>query len=534
VAVGSATIIYTVNGSGSCSGSDLATLSVTVTPGPEAGTLSGTASVCVGNTTTITSNGDTGGTWTSSNNSIATVSASGAVTGVAVGSATITYTVNGSGSCLGSDLATLSVTVTPGPEAGILSGTASVCVGNTTTITSNGDTGGTWTSSNTSIATVNASGVVTGVAVGSATITYAVNGSGSCSGSDLATLSVTVTPGPEAGTLSGTASVCVGNTTTITSNGDAGGAWTSSNNSIATVSASGVVTGVAIGSATITYTVNGSVSCPGSDLATFLVTVNQAAAVSFTANQTNGCVPLTVTLTSSSNSGSCVWDIGNGQTLSGCTATYTFTQPGCYDISLISSNNGCASTVTENDVVCVESNPIASFSSSVTIFDELIEGVNFSNSSTGATAYMWNFGDGQSSTDINPFHTFTEATNGAYVELIAYSQSGCADTAQLAIGFQEGEVFYVPNCFTPDGDEYNNVFTPIFYSGYDPYNFELLIFNRWGELIFESKDVKTGWDGSYGLKGRKAHDGTYIWKISFKNAINDKRRVVIGHVNLLR
>ena len=94
------------------------------------------------------------------------------------------------------------------------------------------------------------------------------------------------------------------------------------------------------------------------------------------------------------------------------------------------------------------------------------------------------------------------------------------------ICFQEGQVFYVPNCFTPDGDEYNNVFTPVFYSGYDPYNFEL--------LIFESKDVTIGWDGSYGIKGRKAHDGTYIWKISFKNTINDKRRVVIGHANLLR
>ena len=262
--------------------------------------------------------------------------------------------------------------------------------------------------------------------------------------------------------------------------------------------------------------------------------MNQAATVSFTANQTNGCIPLTVTFTSSSNSGSCVWDIGNGQTLNGCTATYTFTQPGCYDISLISTNNGCASTASEQDVVCVDSNPIAAFSSSVTIFDELVEGVNFSNSSTGASTYLWNFGDGQSSTDINPFHTFTEATNGAYVELIAYSQSGCVDTVQLAIGYQEEEVFYVPNCFTPDGDEYNNVFTPIFYSGYDPYNFELLIFDRWGELIFESRNVLNGWDGSYGVGGRKAQDGTYIWKITFKNALNDKRQKVVGHVNLIR
>jgi gliding motility-associated-like protein len=407
-------------------------------------------------------------------------------------------------------------------------------VGNTTTITSNGDTGGTWTSSNTSIATVSASGVVTGIAAGSTTITYTVNGSGSCPGSDLATLSVNVNSGPEAGSLSGTASVCVGSTTTITSNGDSGGTWSSSNTSIATVSASGVVTGIAAGSATITYSVNGSGSCPGSDLATLSVTVNQATPVSFTVNQANGCVPLTVTFTSSSNSGSCVWNIGNGQILNGCTATYTFTQSGCYDVSLISTNNGCASTTTEDDVVCVESNPIASFSSSATIFDELVEGVNFTNSSIGASSYLWYFGDGQSSTDINPYHAFNQANNGAFVQLIAYSQSGCADTAQLTIGFQEGEIFYVPNSFTPDGDEYNNVFFPVFTSGYDPYNYELLIFDRWGELIFESNNILEGWDGSYGINGRKAQDGIYIWKITFKNKLNDKRRQVVGHVNILR
>jgi gliding motility-associated-like protein len=693
VTAGSVIIAYTVNGSSSCTGSDIATLSITVEPGPEAGTLSGTATVCEGNTTTLSSNGDTGGTWTSSNTSIATVNPSGVVTGLAVGTATITYTVNGTGSCLGTDIATLSITITPGPEAGTLSGTATVCVGNTTAIASNGDTGGSWTSSNTSVATVDASGLVTGVAAGSTTIVYTVNGSGSCTGSDIATFSITVNAGPEAGTLSGTATVCVGSTTNILSNGDAGGTWTASNTSIVTVTASGIVTGVATGSTTITYSVNGSGSCSGSDIANILitvlsgpnagvisgvsslcqgaattlsssgdaggtwsssnsavatvsssgvittigsgtttitytvsgsangcsganatssasttltvnpiptitvnnpticvgqtatliatpsvvggtyswsfnsqttssiavsptttstyqvsytlngcsssssqstVTVNQVTPVSFTADQSSGCAPLTVTLTSSSNSGSCVWDLGNGQTLNGCTATYTFTQSGCYDISLISTSNGCTSSASENDIVCVDSNPIASFASSITIFDELVEGVNFSNLSTGASTYFWNFGDGQSSTDVNPFHTYSEVTNGAYIELIAYSQTGCMDTAQLAIGYQEGEVFYVPNCFTPDGDEYNNVFIPIFIAGYDPYNYELLIFDRWGEQIFESKNVLEGWDGSYGNKGRKAQEGTYIWKITFKNPVNDSRRQVVGHVNVLR
>jgi gliding motility-associated-like protein len=612
VAAGSVTITYTVNGSGSCPGSDLATLSITVIAAPEAGTLSGTATVCVGNTTTITSNGDTGGAWTSSNNSIATVSASGVVTGVVVGSATITYTVNGSGSCTASDIATLSITVTPGPEAGTLSGTASVCVGNTTTITSNGDTGGTWTSSNSSIATVSASGVVSGVAAGSVTITYTVNGSGSCPGTDFSTLTITVLSGPNAGVISGISTLCQGTTTTLSTSGDAGGVWSSSNTAVATVSLSGVITTIGSGTATITYTVSGSANgCTGANATasasttvtitpiplivvnspiicagqsatltaipsspggsynwvttgqttSFIsvtpavttdyqiiysingcsstpgiatVTVNQSTPISFTTDVATGCVPLTVTLTSSLNSGTCVWDLGNGQTLNGCTATYTLTQPGCYDISLISTNNGCTSSALEDDVVCVDSSPIAAFSSSVTSFDELVEEVNFFNLSTGAISYLWNFGNGQSSTAINPFYTFNEANNGAFVQLIAYSQNGCTDTAKLSIGYQEGEVFYVPNCFTPDGDEYNNMFFPIFYSGYDPNNFEMLIYDRWGELVFETRNVLKGWDGCYGINGRRAQDGTYIWKITFKNMLNDKRQQVLGHVNLIR
>ncbi|MFY7668095.1 MAG: gliding motility-associated C-terminal domain-containing protein, partial [Crocinitomicaceae bacterium] len=62
----------------------------------------------------------------------------------------------------------------------------------------------------------------------------------------------------------------------------------------------------------------------------------------------------------------------------------------------------------------------------------------------------------------------------------------------------------------------------------------LAIFDRWGELIFLSNNVLEGWDGSYGDKGKLAQDGTYIWKITFKNALNDKRRKVVGHVNLIR
>jgi gliding motility-associated-like protein len=111
---------------------------------------------------------------------------------------------------------------------------------------------------------------------------------------------------------------------------------------------------------------------------------------------------------------------------------------------------------------------------------------------------------------------------------------GCTDSYQITIEYQEGEIFYIPNTFTPDGDNYNQTFKPIFTSGFDPYNFEMYIFNRWGEILFETNDVKMGWDGSYGVDGRDVQEGTYTYKIIYKNPKVDERKIVVGHVTLIR
>jgi gliding motility-associated-like protein len=97
-------------------------------------------------------------------------------------------------------------------------------------------------------------------------------------------------------------------------------------------------------------------------------------------------------------------------------------------------------------------------------------------------------------------------------------------------------IFYVPNTFTPDYDNYNQFFTPVFTSGYDPFDYNLYIFNRWGELIFESHNAQIGWDGSYGANKEieMVQDGTYTWKLEFKVTKNDERKMFVGHVNVLR
>ena len=223
---------------------------------PNAGTISGTQEICLPGTTQFTTDGTSGGTWTSSNTAVATVDAStGLVTGVTAGTATITYTV-------GSATATRTVTFATAPDAGILTGTQAICVNGTSQISSNGSAGGSWSSSNTTIATVSSSGLVSGLTAGTSTIYYILAGSGGCD-ADTASINITVTAAPNAGTISGTLTTTVTGTTTLSIAGNStSGTWSSSNTAVATINSStGEVTGVSAGTTTITYTVTGTGGC---------------------------------------------------------------------------------------------------------------------------------------------------------------------------------------------------------------------------------------------------------------------------------
>ncbi|MCJ8292534.1 MAG: PKD domain-containing protein, partial [Flavobacteriales bacterium] len=288
---------------------------------------------------------------------------------------------------------------------------------------------------------------------------------------------------------------------------------------------------------TNTYTVIGTDAngCINTD--DVVITLEPAPVVSFIGDNLSGCVPLTVTFTNTTpgNLDNCVWTLENGTVLNGCgSVTTTFTTPGIYDVTLTTTSaTGCSASVTYTDYIYVEADPIASFSPSSTMISNLNPEVYFDNTSIGAVDYDWNFGDGsQTVHTVSPTYQFPDNEPGTYnVELIAYSALGCTDTAYATIQVTEEVIFYVPNTFTPDDDDYNPTFQPVFSSGYDPYDFTLLIFNRWGEIIFESHNADIGWDGTYG--GELMQDGAYTWKIEFKTTANDERKIVVGHVNLL-
>nr|MBM3931734.1 T9SS type A sorting domain-containing protein [Sphingomonadales bacterium] len=312
-----------VDGSITCGSAAPANCGITLS----SGTGTANQSVCQGSAiTNITyaTTAATGATVIGLPAGVTGVWASNAVTisGTPTAAGTFNYTVTLTGCTGGTSTATGTITVAAPTSAGTLSGTQSICIAGTTTFAST-VSGGSWSSSAVGVATVNAStGVVTGVAAGTATITYTVTGTGGCANAT-ATRTLTVTAPASAGTLSGTQNICIAGTTTFTST-VSGGSWSSSATGVATVNATtGLVTGIAAGTATITYTVTGTGGCSNAT-ATRTVTVNpnSSSTLSDTICQGNTYLFGTLALTSS--------------------GTYNRTLP---------SWNGCDSLITLNLVV---------------------------------------------------------------------------------------------------------------------------------------------------------------------------------------
>lgn len=232
------------------------------------------------------------------------------------------------------------------------------------------------------------------------------------------------------------------------------------------------------------YTVTGTDAngCVNTD--SVEVTVEGLPDVQFSADVVNGCMPLTVTFSNNTpgNVATCEWFI-NGETISntGQDVTYIFENAGTYDIELtVTSTNGCSNTLLETAMITVYPLPNAEFDASTFLIDNIESTVEFYNQSTGATSYYWSFGDGTDSiTDVNPIHEFDGITSASFnVQLTAVTQYGCIDQIIHPVILSGQTIYYIPNSFTPNGDPFNNTFQPVFTSGFDPYDYQMVIYNR--------------------------------------------------------
>lgn len=487
---------------------------IIVKPNPIVSVVNDT--ICIGSTTTLTSSVDlTGGAYTwsplpSTGNSIT-------VTPNITSTYTVIYNLQG---C--TDTASATVVVNPIPVASTSNTT--ICFGDVATLNASANLpNGTYLWSTTE---TTSSIQVSPATTTTYSVTYTLN---NCTSPSVNAI-VTVNPIPVV-TLS-SATICDGDNVTLTATPNlTGGSYTwgptnTPGGASQTLSPSVDTT------LTVIYTLLNCPSLPASGT----VTVNPLPIVTFSSNIVEGCAPLGVTFTATDQTNATYnWSTSNALTGTGSSTTIVFPTGGTYDVTLAATTiNGCFASNSTANYIYVEDLPNADFESPISIFTNEAQYVQFSNFSTGATNYIWNFGDGQMSTEVEPSHIFQSTMNGYTINLIALTNLNCLDSMSISIGYQYNELYYIPNSFTPDGDQNNQVFLPIFYSGYDPLNFEMQIYNRWGEVLFETRNVLYGWDGSVGEEGLDAQEGVYTYRILFKNPDLDERVVVTGTVNLIR
>ncbi len=194
--------------------------------------------------------------------------------------------------------------------------------------------------------------------------------------------------------------------------------------------------------------------------------------------------------------------------------------------------NSCSDSIQTS--VIVHPNPEANFSADPILTTSDIPHITFENTSTGGETYVLSTGDGfyYDFFDAEIEHSYPYSEGSYAVELYVENEFGCTDSVQVLIQIKGAEIYYVPNTFTPDGDEHNNTFQAVFTSGFDPAQYEMTIYNRWGEELIRIVDSNEYWDGTY--KGKKCSEGIYIWKINFVIPDTNESKTISGHLNLIR
>jgi hypothetical protein len=233
-------------------------------------------------------------------------------------------------------------------------------------------------------------------------------------------------------------------------------------------------------------------------------------------------------------------------------------------VYMVNSGYGCDVAVDTSFINAIYP-AIANFEPSSNVQSFFNPTFDFVNTSENATEFYWDLGECDPSLDFSElfstpsFFYDPNSVNilgytygcppGVYdIQLIASNMGYCPDTIIASIRIEPDALLYVPNSFTPDGKEHNNYFYPVFSHAIDPEDYAFRIYNRWGEIVFETNELPTipttttntqgAWNGDaprpFGGKSKSVQDHVYTWEVYYKlqNADNPKR--VVGHVTVLR
>lgn len=257
---------------------------------------------------------------------------------------------------------------------------------------------------------------------------------------------------------------------------------------------------------------------------------------SFQADLQSGCAPLSVNLYNTTDTNlitSFYWDLGDGNTSYDDTVSHVYINPGIYTVTLyVTDNNGCSGARTEINYIMVYENPQAKFSytpQNVTIFNPTVYFTDLSQ--FNISSWLWNFDNLGGSSQQHPNFTFPGNDTASYmVTLLVENENGCIDSTFQMVKIHGETGVFVPNAFTPDGDNLNEKFGPQGF-GVNIAGYSFKIFNRWGEVIFQSNVPFDGWNGTY--KGKLVENGVYSWRLEYKDT-NGKRYEQMGKVSIVK
>ncbi|MBK9759403.1 MAG: PKD domain-containing protein [Flavobacteriales bacterium] len=256
-----------------------------------------------------------------------------------------------------------------------------------------------------------------------------------------------------------------------------------------------------------------------------------------TADSVLGCDPFFTRFHITDTTGGALaqWNFGDGILIPGPTGTvgHTFSDPGLYDITaVVQWPNGCFDTTTVDNMINVANVPIAEFSWTPNPVSVLAPEVHFMEESDPyAVSFDWDFAGSDTAQGPDPVFVFPNQVGNTYiVQLVVANYLGCTDTVVHPVEVADEFLVFVPNAFTPDGDGTND---QLFVLGddIDTEEFLLMVFDRWGEKIFETTDRGEGWDGGY--NGALVKDGVYAWRLLARSAYTKQGYELTGHVTVL-
>lgn len=242
----------------------------------------------------------------------------------------------------------------------------------------------------------------------------------------------------------------------------------------------------------------------------------------------SGCVPYNAVFNNTSLGGtSFVWDFGDGSTSTDVSPTHLYANAGTYNIKLVAfDTSSCNKVDSTTFTVTVSPNPIAAFSFAPIPPQENTP-TNFTNQSIGATHYLWRFGDGDTSTEVNPTHIFL-ATATYNVCLSAINDYGCIADTCMNVQSLIRPLVDLPNAFTPGKFGVNGRIRVV---GFGIVGMRWTIYNRWGQKVFEADNIKSSWDGTFNGKPQPMDVYAYTLEVSFSDGTKYRKT---GDITLLR